>query len=142
MSDTTEMSWEDYRGNKRTRAVNQVADVRTFLGTPGYSMLVVAANTHLSVSDLERFLEIQARETPGVARSRSWIQRRRWLFQQAEVNNCKRPPGNVDGKQDRAYAIMGEHPTLSAYELSWLLKKNGIVRSREWVRRHRVTTTT
>ena len=65
MSDTVEMFWEDYRGNKRTRAVNQIADVRTFLGTPGYSMLVVAANTHLSVSDIERFLEIQARETPA-----------------------------------------------------------------------------
>ena len=131
------MYWADWRGNERTREVNQVIDVSKFLGTPGYSALVVAANTHLSVTDLERFLDFQAKETPGVGRSASWIQRRRWLYQQPGTNNAKGRESNEDGKYARAVAVMRENPKLSVRNLTSLLRERRIIRSREWVRKHR-----
>lgn len=128
------IQWTDYRDVKHTREINQVIDVRDFLGTPGYSLLLVAANTDLSISDIELFLRFRAHEYPSVKRSPSWIQRRRWLFRQ---------PGQTtqlsdrDGNQARAFKIMSEHPNLSIRDLQELLKENGIKRSREWVRINR-----
>jgi hypothetical protein len=125
------MFWKDWRGNKITRNVNQVLDVRDFAGTPGYALLLIAANTNLSVSDIDRFLT-----TEGVERSRNWIQRRRWLFQQPGTANPT-SPANADGKEERAAKIMRLNPRLSIRDLVKLLKENGVVRSREWVRMHR-----
>lgn len=134
MSDEITMLWSDYRDRKHTRKVNQVIDVRDFIGTPGYSLLVVAANAgRLSISEIERFLLISAREVPNVERSRSWIQRRRWLFQQPDADNTS----DRDGKERRAVKIMADYPRSSIRDLVAVLKDNGITRSREWVRQHR-----
>lgn len=131
--DKLTMSWTDYRGKKNTRAVNQIIDVRDFIGTPGYSLLIVAANTHLSISDIVRFLTIQAREYPAVQRSLSWIQRRRWLFQKPDADNTY----DRDGNEARALTIMADYPTWSLRDIRTLLKDNGITRSHEWVRKNR-----
>ncbi len=128
-------SWTDGRGHKVTREVALSIDVERFRGTPGYALLVVAANTNLSVGDIERYL------TEGVggldARSKSWIQRRRWLFQQPDTDNSKGRTPNGDGQAARAVKIMHEHPNLSVRGLVRLLKEHGIKREREWVRKHR-----
>ena len=132
------LRWIDYRGFEQTRIFNQTIDVRAFIGTPGYSLLVVAANTHLSIANIEHFLDERSREAPGTARSKSWIQRRRWLFQRPGTdNNTKRPVPDLDGKQARAVAVMSEYPKASLYELVGILREHGIKRSREWVRLHR-----
>lgn len=126
------MSWVDGRGHKVTRAVNQVINVRDFIGTPGYALLLVAANTNLSGGDIDRYF----RDIAGVGRSRNWIQKRRWLFQPPGTSNPTSPV-NVDGKDARAREIMRMFPTLSVRDLAAVLKENGVVRSREWVRIHR-----
>jgi len=137
MGNSVTIRWADGRGRDVVREINQVIDVRAFIGTPGYSSLIVAANTHLSVSDIEIFLHLQSRETPGVARSRSWIQRRRWLYQQPNARNSSGSKPNQDGKDARAVAIMGDNPTMSVRQLVRELKERGINRGREWVRMHR-----
>jgi hypothetical protein len=134
MSDKVTMRWEDWRGHEVTREVNQIIDVRDYLGTPGYALLLTAANTNLSVSDIRSWLEIK-----GVGRSRSWIQRRRWLFQQPDAVNSPGHP-NADSKDADAIAIMSEHPTVSLRDLATQLQRHGITRSREWVRQHRAIT--
>jgi hypothetical protein len=126
------MSWVDGRGHKVTRAVNQVINVRDFIGTPGYALLLVAANTNLSGGEIDRYLK----DIAGVGRSRNWIQKRRWLFQPPGTSNPTSPV-NVDGKDARAREIMRMFPELSVRDLSAVLKENGVVRSREWVRIHR-----
>jgi len=138
-SNKSTMRWTNWRGKKETRAINHVIDIRDFRGTPGYSMLVVAANTNLSVRDIECFLDMEARdrELPLVKRPSSWIQRRRWLFQQPGTDNYKNPPSDPDGKHASACAIMAANPTLSLRDLSRLLAERGITRSREWIRKHR-----
>ena len=136
------MWWTDWRGKKVTREVNHVIDVRDFIGTPGYSMLVVAANTNLSVADIERCLKARGQVTPGVARGRNWIQRRRWLFQQPNTANAKGAAANADGNAPRALKIMHDNATLSVKGLSRLLKEHGITRSPEWCRHNRVSATT
>lgn len=109
-NDKTTMSWTNLRGKKETRVINHVIDIRDFRGTPGYSLLVVAANTNLSVRDIKSFLYVEARDLPLVQRPASWIQRRRWLFQQPGTDNYKSPPSDRDGKHARACAIMAENP--------------------------------
>jgi hypothetical protein len=136
-ADKTTIYWTNWRGKKETRAINHVIDIREFLGTPGYSMLVVAANTNLSAFEIEMFLGIVAREFPLVERTPSWIKRRRWLFQQPGTNNHKSPASDQDGKHARAVRMMGENPKLSVRGLSRLLKEYGIKRSPEWCRKHR-----
>jgi hypothetical protein len=132
------LSYQNYRGNMITREVNMVIDVRNFLGTPGYSMLVVAANTNLSVADIERYLRLIDEDWPGVERGTSWIRRRRWLFQQPGTVNARGPQANLDGNQARAVRIMGENPNLSVRQLVHWLKENGIKRGRQWVLQHRL----
>ncbi len=100
-------------------------------------MLVVAANRGLSAGDIGKFLDAEARELPLVARSLSWIKRRRWLFQPPGTDNRKDPPSDPDGKHAEACRIIAENPTWSVRRLAWLLKERGIVRSREWCRKHR-----
>jgi hypothetical protein len=126
------MSWVDGRGHEVTRAVNQVINVRDFVGTPGYALLLVAANTNLSGSEIDRYLKRIA----GIGRSRNWIQKRRWLFQPPGTSNPTSPV-DVDGKDARAREIMRMFPELSVRDLAAVLKENGVVRSREWVRIHR-----
>jgi hypothetical protein len=118
-----------------TREFNQTIDIREFLGTPGYPMLLIAANTRLSVGDILTFLDFQADTTKGVGRSRSWIQRRRWVFQQPGTDNTV----NRDGKDARAAEIMDANPTCSSRELVMILQRHLITRSREWVRLRRVS---
>ena len=132
------MTWEGLSGRTVSREVNQIIDIRDFIGTPGYSLLLVAANTHLSIADLAWILFMQslALKKPRIERSRTWCQKRRWLFQQpGTVNRISR--SDRDGKGERAVKIMGEHPRLSVRDLQALLKQSGITRSREWVRQHR-----
>ena len=123
------MTFTDGRGDQ-VRKVNMHLDVGDFKGLAGFPWLLMAANPHLSVTDLVRaYLHIG-----GGKRSRSWFDRRRWLFVR------DRPPGakpDLDGLDMRARELMAEHSTRSAREVSRLLKAAGINRSREWVRRHR-----
>lgn len=134
--DKTTMSWTNRRGKEETRVINQAINIGDFRGTPGYSMLVVAANTNLSARDIEMFLSAEARELPLVKRTQSWIKRRRWLFQPPGTSNYK-ALSDQDGNRARACAIMAENPTLSTRDLSRLLTEHGIKRSPEWCRHHR-----
>ena len=138
MQNTIAMSWTDWRGKEHVREVNQLIDVRDFLGTPGYSMLLVAANTHLSAPDLKLFLEAVSQEsedTKWVNRTLTWIKKRRWMFQKPGTVNTNRC--DVDGKQARAVCLMNANPKLSNRALERLLNENGIIRSRDWIRQHR-----
>jgi hypothetical protein len=133
-NDKTTISWTTPRGKKETREINCVIDIRDFRGTPGFSLLAVAANTHCSISDIEMFLDREGINLPQVMRSRGWIQRRRWLFQQPGKVN---PQSDRDGKYKQACKIMAENRSLSLHNLVHLLKKQGIHRSKEWCRKHR-----
>ena len=126
------MSFTNGRGEQVERDVNQIIDIRDFVGTPGYALLVAAANTNLSAADIDRFLSLG-----GVERSPSWIRRRRWLFLQPDTDITKGRRANEDGTYERAVKIMRENPTMSIRALTWLLKERGIKRGREWVRQHK-----
>jgi hypothetical protein len=129
----TTISFTDGRGKEQTRVINHVIDIRDYRGTPGYSMLVVAANRNLSGPDIEKFLWCEARDLPWVERSLTWIKRRRWMFQPPDTDNTR--------DRDRNYAwavkIMQQYPTHSVRGLARILKKHGITRSSEWCRKHR-----
>jgi len=140
MAATGTFTWTgDWRGRARpmSRDVNYTLDTRALRGTPGYALLVVAANPHLSAAVLRRLLESQ-----GVGRSETWIRRRLWLFRPPDSANSPGPKRNADGKDERALAIMADNRTLSLGQLTRLLSEYGIRRSREWVRRNRSSTVT
>jgi hypothetical protein len=132
MSDKETMTWTDGRGKPASREVNLTLAVNKFRGTPGHALLIIAANTHLSVSDLWRLLGSE-----GIGRSRSYIQRRRWLFQDPDTINVQGTKPNLDGKDDRAFQIMRDNPTLSLRQLSRLLKQHGIHRGKDWIMHNR-----
>jgi hypothetical protein len=132
MADKGTLSWPGNAGRTETRPINWTLDIRDHRGEPGFALLLIATNTHLSVTDLLLFLHSE-----GVGRSRTWVQRRRWLFQQAETVNSPGHKPNGDGKDARAVEIMLDNPKLSVRDLSRMLKENGINRSRDWCRRHR-----
>jgi hypothetical protein len=134
---TSTMRWTNRHGKEITREVNLVGNLQDFRGTPGYALLVVAFNTHLSISDIERFLDNEAREFPRCLRSTSWIMRRRWLFQQPGTDNYKDPQADRDGKHAEAIAFIAANRELSVRHLAHLLKQRGIRRSREWCRRNK-----
>src|ERR1035437_1291700 len=101
MSDKVTMSWTDWRGKEQSRTVNQIIDVRDFIGHPGYALLVLAANSNppnqLSAPDIETYLE-----SMGVGRSLTYLKKRRWMFQPLGTNNLT----SRDGKDARAVKIM------------------------------------
>lgn len=132
MTEKGTLSWQNGRDKQESREVHYTLDTRNHRGEPGFALLAIAANTHLSVADLQRLLESE-----GVGRSRSYIQRRRWLFQQTDTVNHSGHKPNADGKDAPALTIMRANPTLSVRQLSRLLSEAGIDRSRDWVRRHR-----
>jgi len=131
------MTFTDGHNREVTRRINFTLDIRDFRGMAGFPWLVIAANSHLSLGDLWRLLQIEARENPECERPRSWIQRHRWMFQPPDKVNPPGAPSNRDGLDNRAVAIMLENPKLSAARLQFLLKDEGIKRSREWVRKRR-----
>ena len=124
-----QMKWIDGHGNEVSREIIETIDLRQFEGRPGYALLVLAANPHLSRVNIWHWLQHK-----GVERSQTWIARRRWLFQEPCAPGTK---PDSDGKRNRAVEIMRANPTLSLRDLTRLLAEYGIKRSREWVRRNR-----
>ena len=133
--DKTTMSWSDWRGKEISREVNLTLDIRDFEGRPGYVWLFLAANCHLSYADIQRCIELQGDE--DMERSRSWFQRRRWLFENPEKASFGGTKPNADGQDGRAIKIMRENPGVSARKLSQILRGRGIYRGKDWVLKNR-----
>ena len=115
MENDVTMSWTDWRGKQHTREFNQTLDIRDFLGTPGYAILLVAANAHMPASDIEFFLEQMSRqseETQSAGRPLTWITKRRSMFQKPDTDDAM-PVCDFDGKDKRAMSLMSEHPSWS-----------------------------
>lgn len=132
MADAGTLSWTNWRGKEETRQINYTLDLRNHEGEPGWAMLVIAANTHLSSTELLTVLE-----DGGVIRSRSWVKRRLWMFRQPDVSSVGGNKPNKDGKDERAREIMRANPTKSSRQLVRLLGDAGIARGRDWVWRNR-----
>jgi hypothetical protein len=120
------LSWTDWRRREHNRPIRFTLDIRDFEGTASFVLLAAAANRHLGTSDLVRLLE-----SFGVERSRSYVQRRRWM-----VDPKKNDPGvkpGADGKDERAREIIRANPRASARHLVRLLAECGIRRGKTWV---------
>lgn len=126
------LTWTDWRGREVTRVLNLTLILRDYRGTPGHALLLIASNRHLSVGDLSRLLESE-----GIERSRSWIQRRRWLFSDPDAVNVSGSKPNADGQDARALKIIQANPKLSLRQLAYLLKERGIRRGKDWVMHNR-----
>jgi hypothetical protein len=138
MSKTT-MTWTNGHGKEVRRDVKMDLNVQDFRGTPFYPWAVLAANPHLSIADVGRFLDLEVRSgLRGVHRPESWLRRKRWLMRLPGAADVSGPKTNTDGKDEAAEAIMAANPTMSAGQLVHLLKENGIQRSKSWVWMHRV----
>jgi hypothetical protein len=134
MADTWTLTLDepDRYGRKQVRTVNLTIDVRDFKDRAGFAWLLMAANPHLSVRDLQAVL---ANVGEQHERPLGWISRRRWLFHGTAKPGVKR---NVDGLDGKAANIMTANPHLSCRQLARLLREHGIDRSPEWVRYSRV----
>lgn len=122
----------DRYGRKRVRTVNRMIDIADFRDRAGFAYLLMAANPHLSVRDTQAVL---ANIGEQHERPVGWISRRRWLFHGTGSAGTK---PNADGQDEKAREIMAENPRLSNRQMVYLLRENGINRSREWVRQNRV----
>lgn len=125
------MSFTDGWGRPAERPVSSAINTDDFVDTPGHALLILAANRHLSISDLWRLLG-----SYGIERTPSWIRRRRWLFLQPGEGG-QGPKTNADGRDQEARSIIDENVRASLRDLVRLLKDKGIIRSREWVRMNR-----
>ena len=123
----------DSRGREKTRTVNATIDIRDFKDKAGFAYLVIAANPHLSLRDIQ---EVLASVGEQHERPFGWIRRRRWMFHDPRSGVGQKP--NADGKDEKARKIIAANPHMSARQLVYLLKQHGIIRSREWVRKNRV----
>jgi hypothetical protein len=121
----------DRYGREVVRTVNLTIDIRDFRDKAGFPYLLMAANPHLSVRNIQ---EVLANVDERLERPVGWISRRRWLFH-GEGKAGGKP--NADGLDEKAYAIMADNPRMSNRQIAYLLRQNGIPRSREWVRKHR-----
>jgi len=133
MSDTWTLTLEpDRYGREQTRTVNVTIDIRDFKDKAGFAWLVIAANPHLSRSEIQAVL---ANVGEQHERPAGWIIRRHWLFHDPGKPGARRDPV----KHENARKIMDENSHLSNRQLAALLRKNGIPCSREYVRKNRVT---
>lgn len=123
----------DRYGREQTRTVNLTIDIRDFRDKAGFAYLVMAANPHLSVRDIQEVLAVVGEQHE---RPVGWISRRRWLFHGTGKTGMKR---NADGKDGMACALMADNPRLSNRQTVYVLRNSGIRRSREWVRQNRVS---
>lgn len=121
----------DRYGREQSRTVNLTIDIRDFKNRAGFAYLLMAANPHLSVRDIQAVLTAVGAEHE---RPVGWISRRRWLFHGVGNAGAKQ---DADGKDKEARRLMAENPHRSNRQLVYLLRENGISRSREWVRKHR-----
>lgn len=139
MADTGKLSWTDWRGREVSREVRYTLDIRDFKRTPGFPLLLLAANPHLSMSEIERLLDCYVRETRNekIRRGLKWLYSRRWLFLEPHISLSPGVKPNADGKGRRAVEIMRANPHESLISLCMILKRNGIRRGKEWVRQHR-----
>lgn len=128
------LTWTDLRGREQIRTTNETINIEDFRGTPGFPWLVIAANRHLSAEVLATWLE---GEGENYRRSRSWIAKRRWLFQDPDIVNKVGERPDRDGKDAQAIEILRENRTMSARDLARLLKQNGISRGKDWVLKNR-----
>jgi hypothetical protein len=134
MSDKATMSWTDLRGKKQTREIKLTISIEDFLDTAGgYPLLFLAANRHLTATEIEAHLRYI--KGPPNERSLSWIKKRRKLFRPPAYTYNTRE--DSDGRASAALRLMAEHPRVSIRDLVVLLGEHGIERSREWVRLHR-----
>lgn len=122
----------DRYGREQVRTVNLIIDIREFRDKAGFAWLVMAANPHLSVRDIQ---EVLANVDEQHERPVGWISRRFWLFRGKQNSGAKQ---NADGLDEQARRIMSENPSMSNRQLAALLRKNGIRRSPEWVRKNKV----
>lgn len=122
----------DRHGREQVRTVNLTVDIRDFKDKAGFAYLVMAANPHLSVRDIQ---EVLAAVGDQHERPYGWVVRHRWMFHDPRRAG---PERDADGKDAHARSIMEANPHMSSRQLVYLLKKHGINRSREWVRKHRV----
>lgn len=133
MPDTWTLTLEpDRYGRERVRTVNLLIDIREFKDRAGFAWLVIAANPHLSFREIQ---EVLANVGEQHERPLGWITRRRWLFHDGGKVGAK---PNPDGLDERARKIMAENPRLSNRQMAARLRKSGIRRGKDWVRRNRV----
>jgi hypothetical protein len=128
------MWFEDNRGKKQGREINETLAINDLVGVAGgYPLVFMAANRHLTAMEIYRRLNFII--GGANARSLSWIKKRRKLFEPPDYTYPTRE--DADGRAAQAVELMAEHPKASIRDLVVLLKKLGITRSREWVRLHR-----
>ena len=137
MSDSSTLTYDqpDGHGRPRVRKINHVVNMQDFKATPGYAWLVIAANPHLSATDIQALLTHAGEQH---WRSTSWIGRHRWLFRKSGETAASGPKVNRDGRDADALSFIAENATHSSRQLSAMLRKVGIKRGAEWVRQHRV----
>jgi hypothetical protein len=125
------------RGGKViTKTVRCTLDIRDFEHRAGFSWLLLAANPHLSLSEIREALLTAGNQH---RRSKSWIARRRWLF--TGTDGTVGAPKNRDGRDDQVFAFIADHPKMSSKQIAGFLRTKGISRSASWIRQHRVLST-
>jgi hypothetical protein len=125
----------DRYGREQVRTVNLTIDIRDFKDKAIFPYLVMAANLHLSMREIQDVLLNVGEQH---FRPLGWLSRVRWLIHGKGSKGKSGAKRNADGLDEKAYSIMGANPRLSSRQLVYLLRENGIRRSREWVRKHRV----
>jgi len=128
-------SFELDLGTTVPKTVRCTLDIRDYEHLAGFSWLLIAANTHLSLAELEIALRHAG---PNHKRSKSWIARRRWMFVDTPKTRAGAPK-NRDGHEEQVLRFMADNPKMSSRQMAGYLHKIGIARSPTWIRQHRVT---
>lgn len=133
MADTWTLTLEpDKYGRERVRTINLAIDIRDFKDKAVFPWLLMAANPHLSMRDIQSVLANLGEQHE---RSLGWLSRRRWMIHGKGKRGVK---ANADGQDGKARAIMAENPKLSNRQMAQLLRDEyGIRRGPEWVRLNR-----
>jgi hypothetical protein len=128
---TLTLDKRDRYGREQVRTVNLTIDIREFKERAGFAWLLMAANPHLSVRDIQ---EVLANVGEEHERPIGWISRRRWMFHGKGQPGCQVNPQQAADAQK----IMDDNPTASARRLAAMFRAGGLPFSREYARKHRV----